>query len=71
MTLDQLPVVLPIEQLLCFSHGGKLNPLMLLEGSDRMSKIAKSIQEGVMAFLRAEYKVLIFFIVAVAVFFIE
>ena len=31
-----------------------------------MSKIAKSIQDGAMAFLRAEYKVLFFFVVAVA-----
>ena len=31
-----------------------------------MSKIAKSIQEGAVAFLRAEYKVLIVFVIAVA-----
>ena len=36
------------------------------EGSDRMSKIARSIQEGAMAFLRAEYRILIIFVVAVA-----
>lgn len=36
------------------------------EGSDRMSKIARSIQEGAMAFLRAEYRVLIIFVVGVA-----
>jgi K(+)-stimulated pyrophosphate-energized sodium pump len=35
------------------------------EGSDRMSKIARSIQEGAMAFLRAEYRILIIFVVAV------
>ena len=37
------------------------------EGSDRMSKIARSIQEGAMAFLRAEYRILIIFVSAVAV----
>lgn len=36
------------------------------EGSDRMSKIARSIQEGAMAFLRAEYRILVIFVVAVA-----
>ena len=34
------------------------------EGSERMSKIARSIQEGAMAFLRAEYRVLIIFVIA-------
>ena len=37
------------------------------EGSERMSKIARSIQEGAMAFLRAEYRILIIFVAAVAV----
>ena len=36
------------------------------EGSDQMSKIARSIQEGAMAFLRAEYRILVIFVVAVA-----
>ena len=36
------------------------------EGSKHMSKIARSIQEGAMAFLRAEYRILIIFVVAVA-----
>jgi K(+)-stimulated pyrophosphate-energized sodium pump len=36
------------------------------EGDERMSKIARSIQEGAMAFLRAEYRVLIIFVIAVA-----
>ena len=36
------------------------------EGSDRMSKIARSLQEGATAFLRAEYRILIIFVVAVA-----
>jgi K(+)-stimulated pyrophosphate-energized sodium pump len=35
------------------------------EGDERMSKIARSIQEGAMAFLRAEYRVLIIFVIAV------
>ena len=36
------------------------------EGSERMIKIARSIQEGAMAFLRAEYRILIIFVATVA-----
>lgn len=36
------------------------------EGSERMSKIAASIQEGAMAFLKAEYRILIIFVGGVA-----
>ena len=36
------------------------------EGTDKMAKIAASIQEGAMAFLKAEYRILFFFVVAVA-----
>ena len=36
------------------------------EGSERMSKIAASIQEGAMAFLKAEYRILIMFVAGVA-----
>ena len=68
MTLDQLPVVLPavgaIALLFTWWKTQSINAIS--EGSERMSKIAKSIQEGAMAFLRAEYKVLFFFVVAVA-----
>ncbi len=35
-------------------------------GSERMAKIAAAIQQGAMAFLRAEYRVLAIFVVAVA-----
>lgn len=35
-------------------------------GSDKMKKIAGHIADGAMAFLKAEYKVLIFFVIAVA-----
>ncbi len=35
-------------------------------GTDRMARIAKSIEEGAMAFLSAEYKVLAIFVVCVA-----
>ena len=31
------------------------------EGTDKMAKIAASIQEGAMAFLKAEYRILFFF----------
>ena len=37
------------------------------EGTERMQRIARAIQEGAMAFLRAEYKVLSIFVVCVAV----
>jgi K(+)-stimulated pyrophosphate-energized sodium pump len=37
------------------------------EGTDQMKVIAKAIQEGAMAFLKAEYKVLAIFVVAVAI----
>lgn len=37
------------------------------EGNERMSRIAASIADGAMAFLRAEYKVLAIFVVAVAI----
>ena len=37
------------------------------EGSNRMAKIAASIQEGAMAFLKAEYKILAVFVIAVAI----
>ena len=36
------------------------------EGSERMSKIAASIQEGAMAFLKAEYRILVVFVAGVA-----
>lgn len=36
-------------------------------GSEKMQKIAKHISEGAMAFLKAEYKVLIFFVILVAI----
>ncbi len=37
------------------------------EGGEKMARIAKNISEGAMAFLKAEYKVLAVFVVAVAV----
>jgi K(+)-stimulated pyrophosphate-energized sodium pump len=37
------------------------------EGTERMSRIAKNIADGAMAFLKAEYRVLIIFVVAVAI----
>ena len=36
-------------------------------GTDKMKKIASHIAEGAMAFLKAEYRVLIFFVICVAV----
>ena len=37
------------------------------EGDEKMSRIAKNIAEGAMAFLKAEYKVLAIFVIAVAI----
>ena len=37
------------------------------EGDERMSRIAKNIADGAMSFLKAEYKVLAIFVIAVAV----
>ena len=37
-------------------------------GSDKMARIAKSIADGAMSFLKAEYKILAIFVVAVAFF---
>nr|HMU02003.1 sodium/proton-translocating pyrophosphatase [Saprospiraceae bacterium] len=36
-------------------------------GTEKMARIAKSISDGAMAFLRAEYKVLSIFVIAVAI----
>jgi K(+)-stimulated pyrophosphate-energized sodium pump len=36
-------------------------------GTERMARIAKHISEGAMAFLKAEYRVLIFFVIVVAI----
>ncbi|MEL0098465.1 MAG: V-type H(+)-translocating pyrophosphatase, partial [Opitutae bacterium] len=68
MTLDQLPIFLPAigALALLFTWWKTQSINAISEGSERMSKIAKSIQEGAMAFLRAEYKVLFFFVIAVA-----
>ena len=37
------------------------------QGTDRMKSIAAAISEGAMAFLKAEYKVLAIFVLAVAI----
>ena len=37
-------------------------------GTDKMARIAKNISDGAMAFLKAEYKVLAIFVIAVAIF---
>ena len=37
------------------------------EGEEKMSRIAKNIADGAMSFLKAEYKILAVFVVAVAV----
>jgi len=57
MTLEQLPILLPAVGAfaLLFTWWKTQSINAIPEGSERMSKIAKSIQEGAMAFLRAEY----------------
>ena len=37
------------------------------EGTEKMSKIAKNIADGAMSFLKAEYKILSFFVFVVAI----
>ena len=37
------------------------------EGTDQMKKIGKSIADGAMAFLKAEYKILSVFVIAIAI----
>ena len=37
------------------------------EGTDRMKQLAKAVQEGAMAFLTTEYKLLSIFVVIIAV----
>ena len=68
MNLDQITIVLPavgaLALLFTFWKTKSINAIS--EGTERMSKIAQSIQEGAMAFLRAEYRILLMFVIAVA-----
>ena len=60
-----LPVMAIIGFLFMFYKSSWVNKQEV--GSDKMARIAKNITEGAMAFLRAEYKVLSVFVLAVAV----
>ena len=69
MTADTLIFSIPIFGILALAYTywksawiGRQDP-----GTDRMKRIAASIQEGAMAFLKAEYKVLSIFVIAIAV----
>ncbi len=68
MNLDQITIILPavgaLALLFTFWKTKSINAIS--EGTERMSKIAQSIQEGAMAFLRAEYRILLMFVIAVA-----
>ena len=68
MNLSDLPVILPafgvLALLFTWWKTQEINKASV--GSARMAKIAKSIQDGAMAFLRAEYKILLWFVIAVA-----
>ena len=68
MTLADLPFVLPAFGVLAllFTWWKTKEINNAPEGSPRMAKIAKSIQDGAMAFLKAEYKILLWFVVGVA-----
>ena len=68
MTLADLPFILPafgvLALLFTWWKTNEINNAP--EGSVRMAKIAKSIQDGAMAFLKAEYRILLWFVVGVA-----
>ena len=68
MTLADLPNLLPAFGVLAllFTWWKTKEINNAPEGDDRMAKIAKSIQEGAMAFLKAEYRILLWFVVGVA-----
>ena len=68
MTLADLPNILPAFGVLAllFTWWKTKEINNAPEGSVRMAKIAKSIQEGAMAFLKAEYRILLWFVVGVA-----
>ena len=68
MNLSDLPVILPAFGVLAliFTWWKTQEINKASEGSARMEKIAKSIQDGAMAFLKAEYKILLWFVIAVA-----
>ena len=68
MNLSDLPVILPAFGVLAllFTWWKTQEINKASEGSARMAKIAKSIQDGAMAFLKAEYKILLWFVIAVA-----
>jgi K(+)-stimulated pyrophosphate-energized sodium pump len=68
MTLADLPIILPAFGVLAllFTWWKTKEINNAPEGTPRMAKIAKSIQDGAMAFLKAEYKILLWFVVGVA-----
>ncbi|MBT3635482.1 MAG: sodium-translocating pyrophosphatase [Opitutae bacterium] len=68
MTLADLPIILPAFGVLAllFTWWKTKEINNAPEGSPRMAKIAKSIQDGAMAFLKAEYRILLWFVVGVA-----
>ena len=68
MTLADLPNLLPAFGVLAllFTWWKTKEINNAPEGDDRMAKIAKSIQDGAMAFLKAEYRILLWFVVGVA-----
>ena len=68
MNLADLPLILPAFGVLAllFTWWKTKEINNAPEGSARMAKIAKSIQDGAMAFLKAEYRILLFFVLGVA-----
>ena len=69
MNIDNLVLIIPVfgALALVFTWWKTKQINAHSEGTPRMAKIASSIQEGAMAFLKAEYKILFIFVIAVAV----
>ena len=68
MIIDKLVLVIPAFGVLAlaFTWWKTKQIYAYSEGTPRMAKIAASIEEGAMAFLKAEYKILFIFVIAVA-----
>ena len=64
MILADLPIILPAFGVLAllFTWWKTKEINNAPEGSPRMAKIAKSIEDGAMTFLKTEYKILFFFV---------
>ncbi|MCK5456287.1 MAG: sodium/proton-translocating pyrophosphatase, partial [Melioribacteraceae bacterium] len=66
--MEQLIYIVPFLGLLALLYSFIKNRWILKQstGTEKMTKISKNIQDGAIAFLKTEYKVLTIFVVAVA-----